>query len=364
MVPKVVAKPFVSVYPEDLPCHEELRAFDLLSDRLLTRCQTALVSRVIEKIYGNPDLHDHVLSLYSGPSSDPYPSYPPMPRKEPRHLNPLIPPTDIDVAKIEAICTYNNFTPNSLEIGPHDMTVENPAALYLLPSFFNHACASNAAWHCVGDAMVIRATVEIAAGDEITISYACSESYHERRTSLGMYLPQGCDCRLCEADRQDGEQALQHRDRLFFDSSQPRVDPVSALERARAFVSELKTTFSPTRSAPFSRMGNAHHMVAVALQEVAYDADKETRLTYFKDAIAEDIKGLESAGMTVIDKSTRGPAQKRTLPIATTCLPSFIPHEHFVIMMLSIAYAFNVLRDRRRVIRWIRAAAWGAFFFD
>jgi hypothetical protein len=108
-------------------------------------------------------------------------------------------------------------------------------------------------------------------------------------------------------------------------------------------------------------MISAHHSVAVALQEVAYDADRETWSTYFKEAITEDFKALESAGMMVTDKSMWGPVSKRTMPITTTSLPSFIPHENFVAIMLSIAYSFNVLKDRRRVVRWIKAGAWGKF---
>ena len=301
------------------------------------------------------------MSLYSGPHTKPLP---PATKKAVEHLNPLYPSVSIDVGEIEAICAYNNFMPNSLEIGPHDMTIENPAALYLLPSYFNHACASNAAWHCIGDAMVIRATEDIAAGEEITIPYVCSESYQERSASLAVYLPNGCDCRLCEEDRRDGDEALERRERLVSEFDQmraPGLRPIDALGAARTFVDNLMSTFSPERTGVLPRMISAHHSIAVALQEVGYDADREMWSTYFKEAISEDFKALESAGMMVTDKSMWGPVNRRTMPIGTTRLPAFIPHENFVSIMLSISYAFNVLKDRRRVTRWLKAAAWGEF---
>ena len=358
---KVVSKPFISVFPEDLPADEDLLAFDLRGDKFSTRCQTALVSRVVDKIYGNPDQYDNVSSLYCGTDCSPPLSYPPQ-KTGVLSLSALTPAVDIDVGKIEAICTFNNFTPNSLQLGPHDVTVENPAALYLFPSLFNHACSANAIWHCIGDAMIIRATTDIAEGNEVTIPYACGDSYRERLNALEVYIPNGCDCHLCEEDREDGEEAVKRRERLISELCKSRITQSPALERARELVNEMEATYSPMRSIVRPQMGFARNLIAVLLHELAYEAEERLWPTYFEAAIEEQFLALESVGMKVTDKAKRGPIHGTAMPIAANQIPTFVPHEQCVSHMISLAYSFHVLKERQRASIWIKTAAWGELF--
>jgi tetratricopeptide (TPR) repeat protein len=355
---KVVSKPFVSVFPQDLPADEDLRAFDLRSKKFTTRCQAALVTRVIEKLYGNPDQYDNVSSLYCGPGVNPPPSYPPVHGKEIQSVSPLVPSLDIDVGKIEAICTFNNFTPNSLEIEPCNTDAEQATALYLFPSLFNHACAANAVWRCIGDVMVIRATTNIASGNEVTIPYVCSDSYYERQAALGVYISPECDCILCREDREDGEEAVKRRETLLAEFSRSDVAQISLAE-ARRLAEKLTATYSLTRGSVRPHMSIARNLIAVSLHELAYDASGQLRETYFEEAIGEQIMALECVGMKVTDKTIRGAIRQTALPVSTSCIPTFTPHEQCIFHMISIAYSFHILNDRQRTIRWIKAAAWG-----
>ncbi|KAG8846829.1 hypothetical protein FRB91_000413 [Serendipita sp. 411] len=127
---------------------------------------------------------------------------------------------DIDSARIEAVCSLNWFGLNDNHTGLTNVRDINQAmfdlgcALYILPSYFNHACASNANRVFFGSVMVLRASKGIAAGAEVTLSYCSAENpYQERKKVLPKWFPE-CDCSLCTEDRTAGPSRLSRRESL------------------------------------------------------------------------------------------------------------------------------------------------------
>lgn len=113
-------------------------------------------------------------------------------------------------SKIEAMCeravlftTYGKNIPNG-QTSPQSsfsFSTFSGMGLWVLPSYINHDCYSNAASVVVGDFMFVRAVRGIQCGEEITQPYCVPiGDLQEREESLKRY-GFTCQCRLCEFDR-------------------------------------------------------------------------------------------------------------------------------------------------------------------
>jgi hypothetical protein len=117
---------------------------NFLTKKLDSSTQTSTINRVVSKIASNPHLGPLVLELDAGkqyptPALE-YLRAPSLPLAySDDSLSYLL---DIDVARIEGICSTNNFTIEE-EASPTTPSSEltRPSALYLLPSLFNHSCS-------------------------------------------------------------------------------------------------------------------------------------------------------------------------------------------------------------------------------
>ena len=75
------------------------------------------------------------------------------------------------------------------------------SGLWILPSYFNHACAPNLIRIFLSDLMLIYAKREIKAGEELTHSYIAFDSnYETRKLNLKSY-DFDCDCSCCQSDK-------------------------------------------------------------------------------------------------------------------------------------------------------------------
>ncbi|GBE79899.1 hypothetical protein BKA93DRAFT_776723 [Sparassis latifolia] len=351
----LVSKPFVAIYDSDLSEKEVTMNVDFLAGVSSEPTRSAVIARAVEKIYGNPDLHDQVFDLYSGvdyPAAPP--SYPPAKPTEPTVVNPLEPNVNIDISCLEAICTFNCFNP--FPIRPFDTPApdeDSPTGLYLLPSLFNHSCLSNATWCCVGDALVVRAAANVTAGTEITIPYTKEGSYLERTRVLAQHMVLHCDCWLCEADRRDGEDALEARHELMEEIMRDR----KTYSHAELRVQERKVnaTYARTRGVVRPSLAFVQHAKAEALRRTRSAADS-------RKAIEEDIKSLESMGYVVLPRARKGGALtadgKPVMPIATDQVPSTTTFERPVMTMVRMAEQFLILKDDVSATKWLNGAMW------
>ena len=79
------------------------------------------------------------------------------------------------------------------------------AILYEVLSRVNHSCAPNAAKHFDGFTAVVTALRDVAAGEELFISYLGADGQRpssERRAILKEKYNFECACSLCETDRE------------------------------------------------------------------------------------------------------------------------------------------------------------------
>ncbi|OBZ70100.1 Protein msta, isoform A [Grifola frondosa] len=343
----VVSKPFVAVYKGDVPKRETFLTVDLLSKRMNGSTGHISTLQIIEKIYGNPETHDLVYHLYAGPnfpcSSN---SYPPVISSEPSAVDPLAPLVDIDVARIEAISMYNRFSLSSVlddapSVTGSDSDLGTSTGLYLLPSLFNHSCASNALWVSIGGVIVVKATEHIPAGTEITLQYIRDTSYVERHSVLKQYIPSGCDCSLCKEELKDGEAAIQRRHELFAKLCHGKGYSVAEL---RTLEQQLAETYSPARGTIRPMMAMVQHVIAIKL--IALDKPS-------MDIIREELKALENLGFTVLPLSS---ALKS--PIATDRLPLTIDFHVVAHILIIISFAYLRLCDNKNASRWLKAAVW------
>ncbi|KAI0335693.1 hypothetical protein GY45DRAFT_1350859 [Cubamyces sp. BRFM 1775] len=344
----LVTKPFASVYAPDLPNDHFTVTLDLLSRTKRERTDSLLLSRIIEKIYGNPDLRDEVFDLYAGRGYPAPPDTYPPPAASAVPVDLLHPKVDIDIAQLEAICTYNNFCPFRLD-GPQMDKEAQPAGLYTSASMFNHSCLANATWYCIGDIMIVRAAEPIPTGTEVTIPYCVEESYFDRQTVLQKHMLDRCDCRLCEEDRRDGEAQLRRRHQL-----KTRLDAATImsapLAEVRALEKDIAATYGQTR-------GAIRPLSALALHIVAEKLRMSGNARHMRESLQYDMQALECYGFVLAHDSGRSSSVPQ-LPIASERLPTATSIMEPADIMLRIACTYYMLREEENAARWLKAVLW------
>ena len=341
-----MAKPFASAYAADLPRDKIVMTLDLISNISRERTDAVLMAAIIDRLYGNPDMRDQVYHLYAGPNyPPPPPSYPP-PLGPAIAVEPFSPTIDIDIAQLEAICTYNNFCPLRLEDKQLSREAK-PTGLYPLTSLFNHSCIANAVWYCIGDVMIIRAAQPIQAGSEITIPYSVEESYVARQAVLKKHMLEHCTCPLCEEDRKDGDERLQRRQELNERVLSRQLLPAS-LQEVQQFEKDVRETFAPTR-------GPIRPMHALALHAVAEKQRASGNPRLLKESLHADMQALRCLGFNVAEEESQG---KEELPIGTDRIPTVTSFLEPCGMMLRMACTYLNLHDQANAVPWLRAALW------
>lgn len=124
-------------------------------------------------------------------------------------------------------------------------------AIYELTSFFNHSCLPSAHRTEYGDAMVIRASRAIKAGEEVTLDYFTEAEGEDSSTMSQQAWGFTCKPAICVAKQLDGPATLAKRDSLL--KSLKAEDP-QELEAAR-ILSSLEKTYEKPRWERFLSSG-------------------------------------------------------------------------------------------------------------
>lgn len=154
---------------------------------LYSQAQTQLVTEIAHILKENPEKCREVYNLYAGP-----------------HYNNHNEPIDshgyeIDMPKIEAICSYNQFGSSGLQI---NNAGEEHCGLWLAPSYINHSCVdANCNWYWKKNFLFVTAFRDIAEDEEILISYV--PPLGEKAEKMLKNHNFVCDCRLCVRDLED-----------------------------------------------------------------------------------------------------------------------------------------------------------------
>ena len=125
--------------------------------------------------------------------------------------------TAIDMFQLTAISSLNCFGCGE----PDAPKGTNPAGLWVVASYSNHACDANAISAFLGDCIILRATKDIEKGQEVSTRYRARDfDYIENQQALQNTWKFQCDCTMCAADAQTSaadrrqRQAHQRDDRV------------------------------------------------------------------------------------------------------------------------------------------------------
>ena len=343
-----------------------ITAVNLLTSRMNQSTQCENVANTAQVLYGNSDLYDRVFHLYAGPDyPSPPPIYPPKPVLDPVELDPLSPTRCIDIAKLESVCTHNDFSlvplqPNDPYTRPSHPDSDTGTALYTLTSMFNHSCFPNANYFFIGNVMIIRASCTIKAGEEITIAYvSLRQSYSKRCDTLSRAwkITGACDCAQCQDDRADGDLNIRRREEIL--AALPSRLLTKPLNELQALEKKVSATYAPTRGPRRPAMFNIHHCIAEYLRTSSSEA-------CIKRAIQEDMKALECLGFTILkdDLSRRASKAEMRGDAGLMVEAGHLGYaaEEAVAPMLRIAQTYILVNDLTNLLGWLRTAQWGDTF--
>ncbi|KAG9079620.1 hypothetical protein FRC06_007621 [Ceratobasidium sp. 370] len=174
--------------------------------------------------------------------------------------------SDIDIEEIRGIIKVNSFQ-DSVEGFPHG----GSEGIYLVPSLINHSCDGTAVRFTVGSIVVMRASRNMQAGEEVTCSYIggrTDTSVISRGPALAQWI-NNCDCSLCEADRSDGDERCTRREVCDREILKVRIalspGNGSRLQpRLEELVKTIRGTYLSTRTAPRHTLGLAQRLLGFA----------------------------------------------------------------------------------------------------
>ena len=128
-------------------------------------------------------------------------------------------------------------------------------SLYIKASYVNHSCYSNAQRSFIGDALILRATRDIPAGEEILLWYPspnCDHSYEKTQENLRNWEFR-CSCEICTHDWESSNKKKKKRAALLKELDFASTDIVgeaglAAIEKLFAAIEQTYTV--PAASVP------------------------------------------------------------------------------------------------------------------
>ncbi|KAK4493981.1 hypothetical protein PRZ48_015167 [Zasmidium cellare] len=139
----------------------------------------------------------------------------------------------IDTFQIHDIICRNAFSPGA-QFGEEDVRRAS-AGLWIRASYMNHSCVPNTEREFIGDLMVVRASRDVKAGDEITHIYDDSNDLEKRAESLMRTWGFVCECPRCLAEREDGK-VLRDQRRVLEDRANALIERESPVGASRLVV--------------------------------------------------------------------------------------------------------------------------------
>ncbi|KIJ56950.1 hypothetical protein M422DRAFT_238538 [Sphaerobolus stellatus SS14] len=370
----LVAKPFVASFPGDFPQNESIEALNLVKNKLETACEVGIIHKTVERLYGNPDMHDFIYHLYAPHPHNPPPSLYAPRLSEAKLLDPLRTSIDIDVSHIESICGANAFYPQPqatyadfVKDKPLETT---PCALYLLPSLFNHSCDTKTTRMFFRDIMVVRATARISKGEEIFITYVpLSSPYTSREETLQRQFGISCHCETCRIERLEDKFTRTRKKTLEEElevimarvacKSNDKLLSSTDMSKITSLITKLEATYSSNAPITKPTLARARHQFATLLQKQAYRSNGNPSI--YHQAISEEIEALKALGVPITDCSIKryiSSEDRGQLPINTATFTGTYDYEMAVLIMLMIVACFLCIGQEIRAERWLRAALW------
>jgi len=274
---------------------------NLHTDRISAGPQASLLSTIVQKLRHNPKQAIQFLSLYDGGHT-------------PKCTAPQVDnATVIDVFQAQAIIERNGFgcpevrSSNAQTItGAKTHSVFGAVGIWTRASYINHACDGNLRRAFIGDLMIVRASKDIAAGDELFMQYLLpdadnSQTMAKLKNTWGFT----CDCAICAAEAQTSPAQARRRKQL--------------IKETAAFMAAHKHT---THRRPSTRVIAEAEQLLRRLQDT-YDAPAFTGVPRL---------ALVDLGVWVSRAYGRAPTQQKTI-------------DHAVEVLENLAFAVAVAGD-------------------
>ncbi|TDL25406.1 hypothetical protein BD410DRAFT_638723 [Rickenella mellea] len=337
-----------------------------ITNGILPTRAAALRSQLIERLWEDSRMNLIIQALYAGSHCSPPTPYSPSPSLENSKPleHPLQPSTDIDIMRVDGVCSFNCFGLRHLNsIDPAPQNESDPesyraSGMFSLPSLCNHSCLPSAHWTCFGDFMCVRAGRNLQKDEEITIQYFSGHQSFEKRQKASSNWGFACQCVLCEMDRKDGAKLRKDREDAMFQIQQDINGAYDAgvMRRALKLVDNIRRTYKDRekqqRCNVKPALFNAHHHLAVVYARRA----QIEGVHFCKSSIEEGMKAIEAMGFIIIDKRLSGKIKsKSSLPIVVMQCPTLMSPESLT-AVLQIVQNFYVLGELRRAELWLKAA--------
>lgn len=250
----MVEKAFCATFERDVP-EEKPAIVDVKDGEMSLEKQAARIYGTIDKIIHNPKQARQFLDLHDGGKFQ---------NKVPKFLDGM---ATVDTFLVQAIDRLNGFDFPGIK-STEDGSGEQPTAagIWLHVSHANHSCIPNADRSFIGDMMVVRATRDIKAGEEITLAHvSASDPYLERKERLSSYGIE-CGCKLCKTEKSIPNKRLSKRAKLVDDvdrflatdaAGYPSTVPASEITKAEQLLAKLEGTYPDERYKRLPRLACA-----------------------------------------------------------------------------------------------------------
>ena len=184
--------------------HEEdtltAMTYDIRDDRIRV-APVGLAKALVQKCLNQPSQTEDLMDLfgdYQGEGSDVYSN----------EDGPVV-----DIFRVHDIMSRNAFGPGS-QFG-EESARNASTGLWRHAAYINHSCLANTTKEFAGDMIIIRATEPIKAGEEIFHPYDASLDYETRQGFLERTWGFRCVCKLCDAEKEDGQEIRDKRMELM-----------------------------------------------------------------------------------------------------------------------------------------------------
>ncbi|CAO2648748.1 Nn.00g096970.m01.CDS01 [Neocucurbitaria sp. VM-36] len=172
--------------------------------------------------------------------------------------------TPVDVFRIEHIRRRNCFSAplRSLDLLSSPAPIRN--GFWIHTSYINHDCLPNSVRTFIGDVLLLRASRDIAKGEEISTQYVAPELVFEERQQKFMgSWGFACDCTLCKVDKMVGKELEGQRMAIFEElkgiaQKLGNKPTVTALKRFAKRLRELDALYDETTYAELPRLCLVH----------------------------------------------------------------------------------------------------------
>ncbi|KAJ3143440.1 hypothetical protein HDU90_000200 [Geranomyces variabilis] len=202
--------------------------FNFNTSRVQMGSQASLMLALIDKVQHNPGQAEAYFDLFDGN----------------RFGDKLITAIDervvVDTFQVQGIAELNAFGAAKTD---EEESMSGNTGIWLRASRANHSCLANAHRAFIGDFMIVRANVDIKAGEQVFLSYGTPlKSLAERRKFHDHYGFR-CRCMLCQAESKVPAQISDKRARLareavVFSKEDPRTLKSAAQPTSTALLKE------------------------------------------------------------------------------------------------------------------------------